>query len=82
MRAEVSEADGDLYIPTDFYNQIKNTTGTSQGDLINKLGVGLTGYVNAQGAIVGQRHNQDEHQAYAVSDPIAPQYVYQNCGRY
>src|SRR5258708_952461 len=33
-------------------------------------------------AIVAQRHSQDEQQAYAVSDPIAPQYVYQNCGRY
>ncbi len=73
---------GDLYNPDDFYNQIINITGTSQNDLINKLGAALTTYVNSQGAIVAQRHSQDEQQAYAVSDPIAPQYVYQNCGRY
>ena len=73
---------GDLYNPDDFYNQIINITGTSQNDLINKLSAALTTYVNSQGAIVAQRHSQDEQQAYAVSDPIAPQYVYQNCGRY
>jgi hypothetical protein len=73
---------GDLYNSDDFYNQIINITGTSQNDLLNKLGAALTTYVNSQGAIVAQRHSQDEQQAYAVSDPIAPQYVYQNCGRY
>jgi hypothetical protein len=73
---------GDLYNPDDFYNQIINITGTSQNDLMNKLSASLTTYVNSQGAIVAQRHSQDEQQAYAVSDPIAPQYVYQNCGRY
>jgi hypothetical protein len=73
---------GDLYNPDDFYNQIINITGTSYNDLINNLSAALTIYVNSQGAIVAQRHNQDEHQAYAVSDPIVPQYVYQNCGRY
>jgi hypothetical protein len=73
---------GDLFIPADFYSQIKDTTGASQADLINKLSAALTTYVNAQEAIAAQRKNQDEHQAYVVSDPIAPQYVYQNCGRF
>jgi PadR family transcriptional regulator PadR len=73
---------GDLYIPTDFYNQIKDLTGTSDQDLINKMIQVKTNYVNSQGALAGQRLNTDEHQAYAVSDPIAPQYVYQNCGKY
>jgi len=41
-----------------------------------------TNYINSQDALASQRHNQDEHQAYAVSDPIAPQYVYQNCDHY
>ncbi len=73
---------GDLYVVNDFYNQIVNLTGTSQSDLLNKLGTALTAYVNSQGAIVQSRHNQGEHEAYAVSDPIAPQYVYQNCGQF
>jgi hypothetical protein len=73
---------GDLYNPDVFYSQIVSITGTSQADLINKLGAALTSYVNSQVALVAQRHNQDEHQAYLVSDPIAPQYVYQNCGQY
>ena len=44
----------------------------------------------AQAYIQGQRTllisptavNQAEVGAYAVSDPIAPQFLYQNCGRY
>jgi hypothetical protein len=39
----------------------------------------LTTYVNSQGALVAQRQAQDEQQAHLVSDPIAPQYVYQTC---
>lgn len=70
---------GDLFIPTDFYNQIRNTTGTSQADLINQLSAALKTYVNAQEAIVAQREIQDEHLAHVVSDPIAPRYVYQEC---
>ena len=73
---------GDLYNPDDFYNQIVNTTGTSQSDLVSKLGTALTNYVNAQGAIYQSRLGQSEHDAFVVSDPITPQYVYQNCGRY
>jgi hypothetical protein len=73
---------GDLFIPGDFYNQITGITGTSRDDLINKLGAALTTYVNSQVSLVNQRHNTDEHQAYLVSDPIAPQYVYQNCGHF
>jgi YD repeat-containing protein len=73
---------GDLYIPADFYAQIQNITGVSEPDLINKLGSALTTYVNSQAAIVNQRRPQMEREAYQVSDPIAPQYVYQNCGQY
>lgn len=73
---------GDLYIPTDFYNQIKDLTGTSDTDLINKMIQVKTTYINSQGALASGRHNQDEQQAYAVSDPLAPQYAYQNCGKY
>ena len=62
--------------------QIKDLTGTSQQDLFNKMVQAKTTYINSQGALVSQRQNTDEHQAYAVSDPIAPQYVYQNCGHY
>ncbi len=73
---------GDLFIPADFYNQITNLTGTSQSDLLSKITNAKNGYFNTEIAIVGQRRNQDEHLAYVVSDPITPQYVYQNCGRY
>lgn len=73
---------GDLYIAAGFYAQIQNITGISQQDLLSKLIQAKTTYVNGQGATYSSRLSQSEHDAYAVSDPIAPQYLYQNCGLY
>jgi hypothetical protein len=73
---------GDLYNPDELFNQFKNLTGTSQSDLFNKLVQAKTTYINGQGALYQQRITQAEREAHVVSDPIPPQYVYQNCGQY
>jgi len=71
---------GDVFIPLDFYNRVKNFTAASQIELITKMAAELATYTNEQVAIIGPRHATDEQQAYAVSDQVAPAYVYQFCG--
>ena len=66
--------------PADFYARIQNFTGTSQLDLVTKLTAELTTYTNEQDTFVSSHHSDDETQAYAVSDLIAPRYIYQLCG--
>jgi len=41
-------------------------------------------YIGAQNALINSQAtvNQCEKAAYAVSDQIAPKYLYDNCGRY
>jgi hypothetical protein len=73
---------GHLHNPTDFYARIKNITGTSQQDLIDKLSNELTAYTNEQGALYTQLVPESERRAYAVSDLILPRYAYQRCGAF
>jgi len=72
---------GDLYIPADLFNQVKNFTGTSQTDLVNQYNNALDAYSKAQVDIFVQRKNALEQQAYQVSDAIDPKYMVQLCGR-
>jgi len=73
---------GNTHQPADFYARIKDFTGTSEDDLVSKLIADLKAYTDLQDAFVAANHNRDEQIAYAVSDAIAPRYLYQNCGRY
>lgn len=71
---------GDLYIVADLFNQVSGLTGTSQTDLLNQYSAALSSYENTEVNIFNSRRTA--HQAYAVSDPIPPQYMIQNCGRF
>lgn len=73
---------GNLYIVNDLFNIVKNFTGTSQTDLLNQYNTALTNYDNTEVNIFNSQRTTAERQAYAVSDPIAPQYMVQNCGRF
>lgn len=73
---------GNTHNPTVFYNRIKDFTGTSETDLLNKVTADFKIYTDAQDAYVESNHNRTEKLAYAVSDPLAPKYAYQNCGKY
>ena len=71
----------DLYIPSVLFSQVQNFTGTSQADLQNQFDTAKGSYFTAQVNIFGKRKNALEQQAYAVSDPIPPQYMIQLCDR-
>jgi hypothetical protein len=70
---------GGVHNPNEFYNRIKDFTGATQAELLNKLVIELTNYTNEQGAFAQSKHGEAEQQAYAVSDQIAPKYLYQLC---
>lgn len=73
---------GDLFLVSTFFNQISGLTGGTSTDLANQVEAAKSSFKSAQLAIHNQRLAQAEQEAYAVSDPIAPQYFYQSpCGR-
>ena len=71
---------GNVHQPADFYARIQNFTGTSQQDLLNKVIAAFQIYTNEQDTFVNTNHSEDERQAFAVSDAVAPKYLYQLCG--
>jgi hypothetical protein len=73
---------GDLFIPTDLFNSVQSLTGTSQADLLANYTTQLGNYRTAQLSVYNSRRTAIEHEAYTVSDLIAPAYLYQNCGRF
>ena len=73
---------GDLYDPNVLYGRVANFIGTSQADLLNQYNNALQSYKNEEVDIFVSRKQALEHEAYQVSDPIAPQYMIQNCGRF
>jgi hypothetical protein len=73
---------GDLYIVADLFGQVSGFTSTSQTDLLNQYAAALSNYENTEVNIFNSRRTALEHQAYVVSDPISPQYMIQNCGRF
>jgi len=50
--------------------------------LMTKINNASLTWFNGQESIYNSRLPAAEKDAYNVSDPIAPQYLYQNCGRY
>jgi hypothetical protein len=73
---------GDLYIVADLFGQVSGFISTSQTDLLNQYAAALSNYENTEVNIFNSRRTALEHQAYVVSDPISPQYMIQNCGRF
>jgi len=73
---------GDLFLVSVFFSQIANLTASSQSSLTSQVRSAQDAFIQEQGGEAANRQPQAEHEAYAVSDPINPQYFYQNCGRY
>jgi hypothetical protein len=73
---------GNTFIVADQYALIRNLTGTSQADLQNKIAAQFQLYASQQEQFITTNHNLGERLAYQVSDPIAPRYLYQRCGKY
>ncbi len=72
----------DLLLISDLMTQLSPLTDATQSGLTTKINNAAQSWYNNQASIANSRHNAAERDAYSVSDPIAPQYLYQNCGRY
>lgn len=73
---------GDLFLAQTFFATIADLTGTSQDDLTQKIITARANFVSQEQDRALGRKIQSEHDAYAVSDPINPQFFYQNCNRF
>jgi len=67
----------DLFVPADFYNQIKGLTDPTLQGLVDQIASARAAYRYSQLLAANSRLATAEQQAYAVSDLIAPQYLYQ-----
>jgi hypothetical protein len=72
----------DLFQVADLMTHLSPLTDATQAGLQTKVNNEFIAWYNGQVAIVNQRRNAAEKDAYDVSDPIAPKYLYQNCGRF
>jgi hypothetical protein len=66
---------------TGLWNAIKDLTASTQVDLVAATDIAATNYGNTASTVSAGACNQAEVAAYAVSDTLAPQYLYQACGR-
>jgi hypothetical protein len=72
----------DLLLISDLMAQLSPLTDTSRDGLNAQIATTFTNWFSAQENIYNSRVPAAEREAYAVSDSISPQYLYQNCGRY
>jgi len=72
----------DLLQIADLMTHLSPLTDATQAGLQTKINNEFIAWYNAQIAIANNRRNAAEKDAYSVSDAIAPQYLYQNCGRF
>src|SRR5437016_3199264 len=72
----------DLFQISDLMSQLSALSDASESGLIDKINTTYTNWLSAQGTAYTNRLNAAEKDAYDISDPLAPQYLYQNCGRY
>lgn len=70
-----------LYLPNDFFDRVRNFTATSESRLVQLLQQEATLFDADQIALYRNLCNRSEREAYAISDPITPQFLYQGCGR-
>lgn len=78
----VSGSASDLFTVSGLMAVLSPLTDSTQAGLVAQINQATLNYYADQNNQVRARQPQLEKEAYAVSDAIAPQYVYQNCGRY
>jgi hypothetical protein len=72
----------DLLLVSSLMTQLSPLTDATQAGLMTKINNASISWFDGQETIYNSRLTAAEKDAYNVSDPIAPQYLYQNCGRY
>jgi hypothetical protein len=70
---------GDLWDPQVFFGRISGFTASTQANLMTMINTDRLNYDTLEIGVYAQRLGQAEAEAHAVSDPIAPQYIYQTC---
>lgn len=78
----VSDLSSGYFKVTDFYAQIVNFTDSTQFGLFVQISQAAGSFISAELARSDADRTQLEQSAYGVSDLVAPQYMYQNCGRF
>jgi hypothetical protein len=64
------------------WSAVQNVTASSEALLVSATNAAAANYATAQAAAAKSGScDQSEIDAYAVSDSVAPQYVYQRCNR-
>lgn len=68
---------GNILLVSDFYDRIKDFTASTQQALANLVVAEYGQFQMEQFMILEGLLGESENRAYQVSDPIAPQYLYQ-----
>jgi hypothetical protein len=63
-------------------SQLMPLTDATEAGLLTKINNAAMAWDSSQGSTYQSRLSSAEKDAYNVSDPIAPKYLYQNCGRF
>lgn len=78
---DVTGLRGQYYDPATFYARIRNFTAPTSQALIQMLEAELSTFLREARRSADRKCNQAEIEAFGVSDPLSPQYIYQICGR-
>lgn len=78
---DVAGLRGQYYNPATFYARIRNFTAPTSQALIQMLEAELSTFLREAKRSADRKCNQAEIEAFGVSDPLNPQYIYQICGR-
>lgn len=71
----------DLFLVHEFFQRIKGKRAGTLSDLADVVAREKANFITSQIAEFKRRRDDSEIEAYAISDPIPPQYLYQRCGR-
>jgi hypothetical protein len=72
----------DLFTIQSLMSQLMPLTDATEAGLLTKINNAAMAWDSSQGSTYQSRLSSAEKDAYNVSDPVAPKYLYQNCGRF
>lgn len=78
---EVTGLRGRFFDPRAYYRRIASFTAPTSQELIQMLTAELGRFLTEAKSSAKSLCNQGEIEAFAVSDPLSPKYIYQICGR-
>jgi hypothetical protein len=82
LQYQPSGSDGDVFTVSGLAAVVLGLSDTTEAGLLSQFNAAYASYVSSQNATLKARAAQDEVAAYAISDPIAPQYIYDSACSY